>query len=198
LHLLIRLQNSNFMKTKVPQINTGSTADIAFLLLIFFLVTTTFEVDKGILRKLPEWEKVPDPKQVNKRNILTVLINSRDQVMIRDRLVRISDIRTVTRDFLLNSGKDPNLPETLDTKIGSFGIIPVTKGIISIQNQRETSYEVYIRVLNEIEKAGQQIKNEFSLGTYGKNYNELPKDAQDLVRKARPCMISEAEPIGPR
>jgi biopolymer transport protein ExbD len=183
------------MKTRMPEINTGSTADIAFLLLTFFLVTTTFDQEKGIMRKLPEWEQLPTNIDVRKRNILPVLINSKDQVMIREKLVSFNEIRKITREFLLNPENRSDLPETELKEIGTLGKIPVTKGVISIQNQRETSYETYIHVLNELEGAGRAVKDEFSREQFGKPFEILDIPRQEMVRKARPCMISEADPV---
>jgi len=186
------------MRAKMPELNTGSTADIAFLLLIFFMVTTTFESDRGLLRKLPEWEELPKPSDVHERNLLPVWINSHNLVMIRGKQSDIRDIRKIAREFLLNPENRSDLPGKPFTSIGALGVIPVTKGVISIQNSRETSYETYIHVVSELESAGMELKNEFSRLRFGKLYSELKEDEQTLVRKACPCMISEAEPVAAR
>ncbi|MFN8209017.1 MAG: biopolymer transporter ExbD [Bacteroidales bacterium] len=184
------------MRAKMPEMNTGSTADIAFLLLIFFMVTTTFESDRGLLRKLPEWEEIPKASEVNERNLLPVWINSHNLVMIRGKQLSIPEIREVVREFLQNPENRSDLPDKTLTAIGELGIFPVTRGVISIQNSRETSYETYIHVVSELESAGMELKNDFSRLHFGKNYSELDEAIQNLVRKACPCMISEAEPVG--
>jgi biopolymer transport protein ExbD len=186
------------MRTKMPELNTGSTADIAFLLLIFFMITTTFESDRGLLRKLPEWEEMPRPSEVYERNLLPVLINSQNLVMIRGKQSDINDIRKITREFLLNPENRTDLPEKPLTSIDGLGMFPVTRGVISIQNSRETNYETYIHVVGELESAGMELKNEFSRLHFGRPFTELGENEQTLVRKAFPCMISEAEPVAAR
>lgn len=186
------------MNHKIPEINTGSTADIAFLLLIFFLLTTTFDVDKGILRKLPEWQTDPGPVDVRQRNIFEIWINASDQVMADGELISVGEIRRRTKEFLVNTENDPDLPEMPLTQIGALGMFHVTKGVISVQNSSETSYEMYIKVINELERAGMELKNEFSMKYFRRTFKDLSAVSQDLVRKARPCMISEAEPVIPR
>lgn len=177
-------------------INLGSTADIAFLLLIFFLVVTTISVDKGLIRKLPEPADKPEKAPpVRERNLLVVLINSRDELMVEQQITNINDLREITSEFLTNPHNNEQLPEKLLKDIPNFGTYEVNQGIISLQNDRNTSYGKYIEVMNELVAAGNIVKNEFSQKHFNKSYDQLSKDEKLIVKKAVPIMISEAEPV---
>ena len=182
---------------KTPEVNASSTADIAFLLLVFFLVTTTMDVDKGISRRLPpmpdENQKVEDQK-INKRNIGIVRINQSDRIFVGSGPVDISELKDRIVEFITNPSGDPNLPEKEMTQIEGIGEYPVAKGVVSLQNDRGTSYSKYIAVQNEIVRAFNEIRDNFSEIQFGKKYNKLTEDQQAAVRKAIPQNISEAEP----
>lgn len=182
---------------KTPEVNASSTADIAFLLLVFFLVTTTMDVDKGISRRLPpmpdENQKVEDQK-INKRNIVIVRINQSDRIFVGSGPVDISELKDRIVEFITNPNGDPNLPEKEMTQIEGIGEYPVSKGVVSLQNDRGTSYSKYIAVQNEIVRAFNEIRDNFSEIQFGKKYNKLTEDQQAAVRKAIPQNISEAEP----
>ena len=182
---------------KTPEVNASSTADIAFLLLVFFLVTTTMDVDKGISRRLPpmpdENQKVEDQK-INKRNIVIVRINQSDRIFVGSGPVDISELKDRIVEFITNPSGDPNLPEKEMTQIEGIGEYHVSKGVVSLQNDRGTSYSKYIAVQNEIVRAFNEIRDNFSEIQFGKKYNKLTEDQQAAVRKAIPQNISEAEP----
>ena len=182
---------------KTPEVNASSTADIAFLLLVFFLVTTTMDVDKGISRRLPpmpdENQKVEDQK-INKRNIGIVRINQSDRIFVGSGPVDISELKDRIVEFITNPSGDPNLPEKEMTQIEGIGEYPVAKGVVSLQNDRGTSYSKYIAVQNEMVRAFNEIRDNFSEIQFGKKYNKLTEDQQAAVRKAIPQNISEAEP----
>ena len=138
-------------KRSAPEVNAGSMADIAFLLLIFFLVTTTIETDSGLNRKLPPIEEIEDPPIIKEKNIFTVVVNKNNQLLVEEELVDISDLRAVASEFLDNGGgegedacefcqgaRDPKSSDNPE------------KAIISLKNDRETSYKVYIAVQNEL------------------------------------------------
>jgi len=176
-------------------INLSSTADIAFLLLIFFLVATTLDIDKGLIRKLPE--PCPDPVKapvVKKRNLLVVLINSSDKLMVQGKACSIEELKPLTIDFLKNENDKKELPEKKLKNIPIIGQYNVSKGIISIQNDRNTTYQKYIEVLNELIATGNSLKNECSVNYFSKTYDQLNQEQKNAVRKAVPIMISEAEP----
>ena len=148
-------------KRSAPEVNAGSMADIAFLLLIFFLVTTTIETDSGISRKLPPIEDSPEDVKIKQKNIFTVLLNGRDQLLVEDELMELKDLRSSAVKFLDNGGdgtcdycngsKDPSSSDNPD------------KAIISLKNDRETTYGVYISVQNELVAAYNELRNRRAL-----------------------------------
>ena len=184
-------------KKKTPAINSSSTADIAFLLLCYFLMTTTMGSHTGLSRRLPpmpdENQKVEDQK-VNRRNIIIVKINSADRLLAGNEPIEVSQLKDRVKEFLTNPLNDPNLPEKTPTEIEGYGQYNVSKGVISLQNDRGTSYHAYIAVQNELVKAVNELRDDFSFKAYGKPYNKLDEDKQGIVRKAIPQNISEAEP----
>lgn len=185
------------MSKKTPAINSSSTADIAFLLLCYFLMTTTMGTQMGLSRRLPPMpdkdQKVEDQK-VNQRNIIIVRINSSDRIFAGSEPIELSQLKDKVKIFLSNPTGDPSLPEKEDIEIAGFGKYPVSKGVISLQNDRGTSYQAYIAVQNELVKAVNELRNEFSMAHFGKRFESVTEDQQDIVKKAIPQNISEAEP----
>ena len=169
----------------LQEINAGSMADIAFLLLIFFLVTTTMDVDSGIARKLPpmpDEEMQEDDSQINAKNIYVVLINTNNQLLVEGELMDISQLREGAKRFINNNGIDPNLSENPE------------KAIISLQNDRGTEYKTYIQVQNELAAAYNELRNDEALKQFGEPYSNLSKADQKKIKKIYPQKISEAEP----
>lgn len=164
-----------------PEVNAGSMADIAFLLLIFFLVTTTIETDSGISRKLPPIEESEEDVVIKQKNIFTVLLNGKDQLLVEDELMELEEIRAAAIEFLDNGGgkgedgcdyckgkKDPRSSDNPD------------KAIISLKNERETSYAAYISVQNELVAAYTHLRNVRAEELYGKSYSEMLKNYKDV------------------
>ncbi len=184
-------------KKKTPAINSSSTADIAFLLLCYFLMTTTMGSQTGLSRRLPPMpdknQKVEDQK-VNRRNIIVVKINSADRILAGSEPIDVSQLKDKIKEFLTNPADDPNLPEKEVKAIEGYGNYPVSKGVISLQNDRGTSYAAYIAVQNELVKAVNELRDDFSMRTYGRKFASLDEDRQGIVKKAIPQNISEAEP----
>jgi biopolymer transport protein ExbD len=185
------------MRTKKQnvEINAGSMADIAFLLLIFFLVATTMDVDTGITRKLPP--PVEDNSQVDikERNIFQVLVNSADLLMVEGKPSDISQLKNDTEHFFLNPDNDPNLPEKKEETIPLLGTMMVSKGVVSLKNDRGTSYDMYIRVQNELTKAFDELRDNLSMDKFGVKFNDLVDENKiDAIQQAIPIAISEAEP----
>ena len=185
------------MGKKTPEINSSSTADIAFLLLCYFLMTTTMDQDMGLQRRLPP---MPDPNQkvedqkVNRRNIIVVKINSADRLLAGTEPMHVSQLKDKIKEFLTNPANDPNLPEKEEIEIEGYGPCMVSKGVISLQNDRGTSYQAYMAVQNELVKAVNELRDDWAMANYGMLYSKLDEDKQGIVRKAVPQNISEAEP----
>tara|TARA_A200000159_G_scaffold148999_1_gene157160 strand:- start:542 stop:1165 length:624 start_codon:yes stop_codon:yes gene_type:complete len=201
-------------KRSAPEVNAGSMADIAFLLLIFFLVTTTIETDSGINRKLPPIEDVEDPPIIKEKNIFTVVVNKNNQLLVEEELTDVSDLRSMAIEFLDNGGgegeeacdycqgdRDPKSSDNPD------------KAIISLKNDRETSYKIYIAVQNELVAAYNDLRDrEFnrlfpnesmSFVEANKKYSD-PRTSSDEKERLKPKLgevklmfpqkLSEAEP----
>ena len=170
---------------------------MAFILLCFFLMTTTMDQDKGLQRRLPP---MPDPNQkvedqkVNRRNIIVVKINSADRLLAGSEPMDVSQLKDKIKEFLTNPNNDPNLPEKEEIDIEDFGPYMVSKGVISLQNDRGTSYQAYMAVQNELVKAVNELRDDFAMANFAKLYNKCNEDEQAIVRKAIPQNISEAEP----
>lgn len=181
---------------KVPEINAGSMADISFLLLIFFLVTTTMDVDSGLQRRLPPMptDNQSNP-EINQRNIIVVRINSSDRLFAGGGPIDISQLKDQIIEFITNPTDDPKKPVKEVVDIEGFGPYPVSKAVISLQNDRGTSYKSYIQVQNELVKAINEVRDNFAMANFGKKMINLTEEQQEIVRKAIPSNISEAEPI---
>lgn len=184
------------MGKKIPEINSGSMADISFLLLTFFLLTSSINTDMGISRKLPPpIDPNVKPPEIKKRNIFTVLVNANNQLLVNGSLGDISTLKNRTVDFLTNPANDPNLPEKTIKYIDMIGNVEVSKGVISLQNDRGTSYETYIKVQNELTSAVNELRDKLSKEKFGKKFEDITSDAKkEAIQKAIPISISEAEP----
>ena len=184
-------------KRKTPGLNTQSTADIAFLLLCYFLMVSTMDQQSGLVRRLPPMpdqnQKTEDTK-VNRRNIIIAKINSSDRLFAGAQHMDVSQLKGKIKEFMTNPNDDPNLPEREVKTIEGFGEYPVTKGVISLQNDRGTSYQAYIAVQNELVKAINEIRDDFCRQNFGRVYNLVSEDQQKIAREAIPQNISEAEP----
>jgi len=179
----------------VPEINAGSMADIAFLLLIFFLVTVTMDVDTGITRKLPPPVEDDSKVDLNQRNIFEVLINSANMLLVEGKRGDLATLKDEAKRFFQNPGNDPNLPEKKLENIPLLGEVYISKGIISLKNDRGTSYEMYIKVQNELTKAFSELRDELSIEKFGTKFSNLVDEQKiDAIQNAIPMAISEAEP----
>lgn len=184
---------------KVPEINTSSTADIAFLLLIFFLITTSMDTDMGLFRQLPP---MPDEKQeknddikIKERNILQVMINRNNEIMCNGEEISASDLRERAKEFIANPNNEEDKPERIVMDVPYFGNLAVTKNhVISVQNDGDTSYSIYFEVQNELVAAYNELRDQISLQKWQKKYEALTEDQQHAIRKIYPQKISEAVP----
>lgn len=185
------------MARPAGDINAGSMADIAFLLLIFFLVTTTMEVETGIQRRLPpmpDENQQAEVEQINKRNIMVVLINKNDRLFAGGQEMHITMLKDKVKEFITNPANLPDLPEKRENDIEGFGPVMVSRAVVSLQNDRGTSYNAYIQVQNELVKAFNELRDEFSMQHFGKKYDSVDEDQQRIVREAIPLNLSEREP----
>jgi len=198
------------------EINAGSMADIAFLLLIFFLVTTTMDVDSGIARKLPEKSEDTPQVTIKQKNVLDITVNRNNQILIEGTdFVEVTDIRRIAMDFIDNGGGEsaakpdgtPGKPcdYCQGAKDPASSDHP-SKAIISLQSDRGTTYGVYISIQNEIEAAYNELRNRLALEKYKRSYSDLLKDYNDnggdklkekidLLKDSYPQIITEPEPI---
>ena len=186
------------MARKIPEIPAASLADIAFMLLIFFLVTTTMDVDSGLERRLPQWvEDLPeDPPEIKERNIFVVLVNKNNDLLVENEYARIEDLRERAKEFMANPYDEESLPEKEPIDVPYFGEVMVTKGVISLRNDLDTKYGTYLAVQNELVAAINELRDELAKEKWGKAYNDLDRDQQNAVRTIYPSKISEAEPKG--
>ena len=187
-------------KRGAPEINASSMADIAFLLLVFFLVTTTIDQDKGLIHKLPAWTtEIPPDAKINDREVLEILVNSQNQLLVEDDY--IEKLRSIAVQHLSNNGRSPK-----------FSTSP-QKAVISLKNDRGTSYGIYIEIQNELKAAYGQLRDEmaFKLTNGEMTYSELDDCAdnkdlsagkrsncdklKDQIKGEYPMKISEAEPV---
>ena len=185
----------------IPEINASSQADIAFTVLIFFLVVSTMDIDTGLVRMLPP---MADPKvkqediKVKERNLLLVFVSGSGNIMAGGKVIQLSALKDKAKEFILNPANDKNLPEKKDTKIdmpdGSKWVYPVSEGVISLQNTRDTSYQVYIQVQNELTRAFNEVRDEVAMSKFGKEFADLDEAERKVITKAIPMKISEAEP----
>jgi len=184
-------------KRSIPEVNAASMADISFLLLIFFLVSSTLDTDKGIFRRLPPYQKEPPKVDVKERNVLMVHVNRENKIMVQGKITDIRNLRAIAKEFIANPYDRPDLPEKKPMEVEYFGTVMVTKDhVISIQNDRGTSYGTYIAVQNELTAAYNELKNELSLKKFGIKYDDLKEDdpRRKAIEKIYPLKISEAEP----
>lgn len=184
------------MAKKPPEVNTGSMADISFLLLTFFLLTSSIDTDLGLARKLPPMpEDDAEIPPIKERNIFVVLVNAYDMLLVEGKQGNINTLRRDAKNFFLNPTNDPHLSEKKIENIPLIGPYEKSKGVISLRNDRGTSYEMYIKVQNEIAAAINEMRDELSMKHFGVKFADLKSDEQSkAISKAIPIAVSEAEP----
>lgn len=196
-----------------PEVNAGSMADIAFLLLIFFLVTTTIEKDKGIARQLPpKQEDIPEDVIIKDKNLFIVNVNKDDQLLVEEELMELKDLRQAAIDFIDNGGAPAGTPEYCDYCKGlrsAESSDNPEKAVISVQNDRLTSYKMYIAVQNELVAAYNFLRDREAERLYGWKFTDVKKAIDEgnfngdieateeklqNIQKMIPLKLSEAEP----
>ena len=187
------------MAKKIPQINASSMADISFLLLIFFLVTTSMDVNQGLARRLPP-PIPPDQKiedtDINKRNLFVVKINWENKLLVQGQELDIKQLRAKAKEFIANPEDKADMPKLYEEDFGQpFGTLKYTKEhVISVQNDAETQYQAYLEVQNELVAAYNELREECAQKYFHKSYNDLDEEWQKKIQKIYPQKISEAEP----
>jgi len=186
------------MARKLNQINASSMADISFLLLIFFLVTTSMNVSSGLMRRLPP--PLPDDQEpqdidIKRRNLFVVKINSLNQILVQNEEMDIRELKDKAKIFIKNEFNDPNLPERFTREFETLGVMEFTKDhVISLGNDVDTQYQAYIDVQNELVAAYNELRNELAMDRFGKPFAELEEAQQRDIQQVYPMKISEAEP----
>ncbi len=195
-------------KRQIKEINASSMADIAFLLLIFFLVATTMNVDTGITRMLPPIppeEQVSEDLKVKERNLLQIYINAQDQIMVAGQEAHISQLTPYVKRWIYNASNDETMPEKENIDIpmpdGSTWTYPQSKGVVSLNSAVSTSYDIYVQVQNELTRAFNEIRNEVSMQKFGRPLASLSEEERITIanpqgsKGAVPMQISESEPV---
>jgi biopolymer transport protein ExbD len=176
---------NNKKEREDPEVGGAGMADIAFLLLIFFLLVTTIDVDTGIGLQLPPApEENQEPPPIKERNMLKILVNAQGLVLIDEERTPVSQVKRKVKEFVTNRGQDPNLSDSPD------------KAIVSIKTDRATPYNVYIDMLDEVMGAYNELRNQAAQAEFGKSYEQLAEDSQQRkkVQDIYPKKISIAEP----
>ena len=187
------------MAKKIPAINASSMADISFLLLIFFLVTTSMDVNQGLARRLPA-PIPPDAKvedtDINKRNLFVVKINWENKLLVQGQELDVKQLRAKAKEFIANPEDKADMPKLFEEDFGQpFGTLKYTKEhVISVQNDAETQYQAYLEVQNELVAAYNELREECAQKYFHKSYNDLDEEWQKKIQKIYPQKISEAEP----
>lgn len=169
-------------RRKMPELNAGSMADIAFLLLIFFLVVTTIAEDKGIPVILPEYYVGP-PGGVIERNVLTILVNADDDILVEKEPKQIEEMEELVIDFVTNPTQSKDKPVSSE------------KAVISLQNDVNTSYEAYVKLYSHIHSAYLKLRNDMARDRFQEDYEKLAVAQKNEVLKKYPLKLSEADPF---
>lgn len=186
------------MARKLNQINASSMADISFLLLIFFLVTTSMNVSSGLMRRLPP--PLPDDQEpqdidIKRRNLFVVKINSLNQILVQNEEMDIRELKDKAKIFIKNEFNDPDLPEKISREFETLGVMEFTRDhVISLGNDVDTQYQAYIDVQNELVAAYNELRNELAKNKFGRLFDELTDDQKRDIQQVYPMKISEAEP----
>ena len=180
------------MARKIPAINTAQMADISFLLLTFFMMTSSINVQQGIPRRLPPPSEGKTVVDINKRNVFTVVVNFNDEIFANQEIIPLNQLAPRAKEFLENPYNNPHLPEKKIELIDNLGEYSVSKGVLSLSNDQSTSYNMYVQVQNELQRAVNELRDKVSLQFFGKKYDLLDTALQRAIQRAVPMNISES------
>lgn len=194
LNFSLTYKTINMKRLKLmPEVNAGSMADIAFLLLIFFLITAAIPNNNGIIRKLPP--KCPDGEvcggKINKHNLLAISINDNNEIMAKDAIINIDELKDITKNFIDNNG-DGSCSFCEGSKMATSSDNP-KKAVISLHCSRHTKYDQFIQVQDELTKAYYELRTDYSKKIFNKLPEDLSKEELKQVKEAYPFILSEAE-----
>ncbi|MDR0713778.1 MAG: biopolymer transporter ExbD [Bacteroidales bacterium] len=183
---------------KTPGINASSMADISFILLIFFLMVTTMGTDYGLMRQLPPMSQDPvSDEKIIERNVFVVNVNMSNLIQAEGNEIGIGELRLKVKEFFNVASEGDNFPVKMDTVVEGIPMRLNKTAVVSLQNDRGTSYKTYIQVQNELAGAVIELRDEFCRQYYGgKDFEDCDQKIQDFVgKKVYPMAISEAEPV---
>lgn len=184
-------------RRRVPMLNTTSTADISFMLLTFFLVTTSMDSDKGLARQLPPPPQPNEEREVNvnQRNVLNVSLDADDRLTCDGKPVTLAQLKAQVMDFVENRNNLPTLPEKQTVQISLLGPCSITsRHVISVQADAQTSYDAYFNMQNTIVAAYNQLRDQLARRRFGHSLGECRQAEREAVAQYYPQRISEAEP----
>ena len=189
-------------KRKVPGLNQSSTADISFILLIFFLVTTSMDTDTGLPRRLPEWDPNVEEQEltVKERNVMTVKVNMNNDILVKNgkmnRVIDISELKDIAKEFIANPDEDPNLPVIEPYDIEGYGTVNTTiKHVIALDTDLGANYSVYFKVQHELSLAYTEVRDAWARRNLGKALADCdPKTEEPIARAVYASKISETNP----
>ncbi len=189
-------------KRKVPGLNQSSTADISFILLIFFLVTTSMDTDTGLPRRLPEWDPNVEEQEltIKERNVMTVKVNMNNEILVKNgkmnRVIDISELKDIAKEFIANPNDDVNLPAIEPYDIEGYGTVNTTiKHVIALDTDLSANYSVYFKVQHELSLAYTELRDAWARRYLGKPLSECdPKTEEPIARAVYASKISETNP----
>ena len=179
---------------KLAGFNTAQMADISFLLLTFFMMTSSINVQQGIPRRLPPPSEKTATVDINKRNVFVVQVNFNDEIFAGGEIIPLNQLTNRAKEFLENPYNSPHLPEKEVKLIENMGEFPISKGVLSLTNDQSTSYNMYVQVQNELQRAVNELRDKVSMQFFGKVYDKLDTALQRSIQRAVPMNISEAPP----
>lgn len=182
----------SYSNKQVPTVQAGSMADIAFLLLIFFLIATKVPNDKGMARKLPsECLNPPCSVPVNERNVFRITLNNKDEIFVNDAVIHLNTLKDMVKEFVDNNG-DSSCEYCKGQRLTTSSDNP-EKAVVSLSTDRETSYKHFIDVQDAIAKAYLELRTDFGQRKFNKSINDLSAEEINELKEAYPFILSEAD-----